>query len=188
MPQTKILLDTNTYLRLAQSIHPLLGNSFGKENYTLYIHKEIDIELKRSSRLQTKFYWIEQEQYINNRKKRLVISKQKQADIEDTYEHIWQYQKDYELNLSREDIYCIATALEENVKLVTDDKNMIKTCKEFGVTVLSTLQLLRLMEDNEWIDNTTVKQIVDYWKYEKDLPADFNSDFKLLFRNKSNKK
>ena len=88
MPQTKILLDTNTYLRLAQSIHPLLGNSFGKENYTLYIHKEIDIELKRSSRLQTKFYWIEQEQYINNRKKRLVISKQKQADIEDTYEHI----------------------------------------------------------------------------------------------------
>lgn len=188
MPQTKILLDTNTYLRLAQSIHPLLGNSFGKENYTLYIHKEIDIELKRSSRLQTKFYWIEQEQYINNRKKRLAISKQKQADIEDTYEHIWQYQKDYELNLSREDIYCIATALEENVKLVTDDKNMIKTCKEFGVTVLSTLQLLRLMEDNEWIDNTTVKQIVDCWKYEKDLPADFNSDFKLLFRNKSNKK
>lgn len=78
--------------------------------------------------------------------------------------------------------------MEENVKLVTDDKNMIKTCKEFGVTVLSTLQLLRLMEDNEWIDNTTVKQIVDYWKYEKDLPADFNSDFKLLFRNKSNKK
>ena len=65
---------------------------------------------------------------------------------------------------------------------------MIKTCKEFGITVLSTLQLLRLMEDNEWIDNTTVKQIVDYWKYEKDLPADFNSDFKLLFRNKSNKK
>ncbi|MCH7773879.1 MAG: DNA-binding protein, partial [Bacteroidetes bacterium] len=168
--------------------HPLLGNSFGKENYTLYIYKEIDIELKRSSRLQTKFYWIEQEQYINNRKKRLAISKQKQADIEDTYEHIWQYQKDYELNLSREDIYCIATALEENVKLVTDDKNMIKTCKEFGVTVLSTLQLLRLMEDNECIDNTTVKQIVDYWKYEKDLPADFNSDFKLLFRNKSNKK
>ena len=78
--------------------------------------------------------------------------------------------------------------MEENVKLVTDDKNMIKTCKEFGVTVLSTLQLLRLMEDNEWIDNTTVKQIVDCWKYEKDLPDDLNSDFKLLFRNKSNKK
>jgi predicted nucleic acid-binding protein len=184
MSQTKILLDTNTYLRLAQSIHPLLGNSFGKENYTLYIHREIDLELKRSSRLQTKFYWINQEQYINNRKKRLVISKKKQASIDLTYDYIWQYQKDSELSLSREDIYCIATALEERIQLVTDDKDMIKTCKEYEVAVLSTLHLLRLMLDNERIDITTVKQIVDYWKYEKDLPANFNNDSKILFINK----
>jgi predicted nucleic acid-binding protein len=188
MGQSKILLDTSTYLRLAQSIHPLLGNSFGNENYTLYIHKEIDIELKRSSRLQTKFYWIEQEQYIQNRRKRLVLSKQKQTDIENTYEHVWQYQKDIGLSLSREDIYCIATSLEETINLVTDDQDMIKTCKEFGVTVLSTLQLLRLMLDNKRIDNTIVKQIVDYWKYEKDIPANFNSEFKLLFKNNFNKK
>lgn len=184
MPQTKILLDTNTYLRLAQSIHPLLGNSFGKEKYTLYIHKEIDIELKRSSRLQTKFYWIEQEQYKNNRKKRLVISKQKQAIIDDTCEHIWQYQKDFGLNLSREDIYCIATALEETINLVTDDQDMIKTCREFRVTVLSTLQLLKLMLDNERIDTTTVKQIIDYWKYENDLPANFHNEYKKFFGDK----
>jgi len=181
MGQTKILLDTNTYLRLAQSIHPLLGRQFGKEILTLYIHKEIEIELKRSSRLQSKFTWIGQKEYVDNRKKRLVISKQKQDDIEDTYEHIWQYQKDSGLSLSREDIYCIATALEEDVQLVTDDQDMISTCKEFGVTVLSTLQLLRLMLDNEWIDITTVKQIVDYWKYEKDLPANFHKDYKALF-------
>ena len=181
MPQTKILIDTNTYLRLAQSIHPLLGNPFGKEKYTLYIHKEIETELKRSGRLQTRFYWIEQEQYINNRKKRLVISKQKQTVIEDTYEHIWQYQKDSGLSLSREDIYCIATALEENIRLVTDDQNMIKTCKEFGVRVLSTLQLLKLMLKSKRIDNTMVKQIVDYWKYENDLPANFRKELKALF-------
>jgi len=185
MPQTKILLDTNTYLRLAQSIHPLLGNPFGKENYTLYIHKEIEVELKRSSRLRTKFYWIEEEQYKTNRKKKLVISRLKQAAIEDTYEHIWEYQKDLKLNLSREDIYCIATALEENIKLVTDDQNMIKVCKAFGVTVLSTLKLLKLMLESGLIDYTTIIQIVDYWKYEKDLPANFISEFKLLFKNKS---
>ncbi len=188
MGQSKILLDTSTYLRLAQSIHPLLGKAFGEEKFALYIHKEIEVELKRSGRLQSKFYWIEQEQYIQNRKKRLIVSNQKQDDIEDTYDHIWQYQKDYELNLSREDIYCIATALELDIQLVTDDQDMIKTCKEFGVTVLSTLQLLRLMLDNEWIEITTVKQIVEYWEYENDLPANFNSDFKLLFKNKSNKK
>jgi predicted nucleic acid-binding protein len=181
MPQTKILLDTNTYLRLAQSIHPLLGNSFGKENYTLYIHREIDIELKRSNRLQTKFYWIDQEQYVDNRKKRLVISKQKQSSIDLTYDYIWQYQKDSILSLSREDIYCIATALEEDIQLVTDDKDMIKTCKGFKVSVLSTLQLLKLMLDNELIETATVKQIVNYWKYEKDLPANFHIEYKKLF-------
>jgi len=125
MGQTKILLDTNTYLRLAQSIHPLLGIQFGKEKLTLYIHKEIEIELKRSPRLQSKFTWIWQEEYVANRKKRFVISKQKLADIENTYDHIWQYQKDHELNLSKEDIYCIATALEESIKLITDDQDMI---------------------------------------------------------------
>ena len=78
--------------------------------------------------------------------------------------------------------------MEETINLVTDDQDMIKTCKEFGVTVFSTLQLLRLMLDNKRIDITTVKQIVDYWKYEKDLPANFNSDFKLFFKEKSNKK
>jgi len=44
------------------------------------------------------------------------------------------------------------------------------------------------MLDNKRIDTTTVKQIVDYWKYEKDLPANFNSDLKILFKEKSNKK
>lgn len=188
MPQTKILLDTNTYLRLAQSIHPLLGNPFGKENYTLYIHKEIDIELKRSGRLQSKFNWIKQEQYIQNRKKRLVVSRQKQADIEDTYDHIWQYQKDYELNLSREDIYCIATALELDIQLVTDDQDMVKVCKDFDAHVISSLQLMKLMLQNDFIDKQLIDQIIDYWKYEKDLPANFNSDLKLLFKEKSNKK
>ena len=58
MAQSKILLDTTTYLRLAQSIHPLLGQTFGEKNFTLYVHKEIEIELKRSGRLQSEFSWI----------------------------------------------------------------------------------------------------------------------------------
>lgn len=184
MPQTKILLDTNAYLRLAKSIHPLLGKEFGKENFALYIHKEIEIELNRSSRLQSKFNWIGQEEYKENRKKKLIIKKTKQADIENTYEHIWQYQKDKKYNLSREDIYCIATAWELEIKLVTDDQNMIKVCKEFEVDILTTLELMKLMQNNNHIDFDLVKQIVDYWKYGKDLPTNltkFERDFKKLF-------
>ena len=184
MPQTKILLDTNTYLRLAQSIRPLLGIEFGKEKFTLYIHKEIETELNRSSRLQNKFNWIEREEYKNNRKKRLIIKKCKQVDIENTYDFIWEYQKNKKLNLSREDIFCIATALELNIKLVTDDKNMITTCKEFEVDILTTLELMKLMQDNNHIDVELIKQITEYWKYSNDLPTnlmDFEKDIKRLF-------
>ena len=100
MPQTKLLLDTNTYLRLAQSIHPLLGKSFGKEKLTLYIHDKIEKELKRSPRLKTQFYWIEQEEYLTNRKKKLTFSKQEKENIELTYDHIWEFQKDVSFNLN----------------------------------------------------------------------------------------
>ena len=33
MPQSKILLDTNAYLRLAHNLHPLLFQEFGKKKY-----------------------------------------------------------------------------------------------------------------------------------------------------------
>lgn len=181
MSQTKLLLDTNTYLRLAQSIHPLLGTPFGKTNFTLYIHKEIETELNRSSRLQTKFYWIETEEYKVNRKKRLNIAKPLQKEIENTYEHIWEFQKDEKLGLSREDIYCIATSFELNIVLITDDQAMIKACKEFDVCVLSTLELMNMMLVNNHIKLDLIKQIIEYWKYENDLPANFNKDFKRLF-------
>jgi hypothetical protein len=34
MTRTEILVDTNVYLRLAQSLHPLLGHPFGKKSYS----------------------------------------------------------------------------------------------------------------------------------------------------------
>lgn len=181
MRQTKLLLDTNTYLRLAQSIHPLLGKSFGKEKFSLYIHNKIEIELNRSSRLQTKFCWIDGDVYVTNRKKRLNTSKDEKQNIEINYDFIWEFQKDVGYKLSQEDIYCIATAYELNIPLATDDQNMIKTCKEFEVNVFSTLQLLKLMLDNNSIDLFLVKQIVDYWKYTKDIPANFKVEFQNLF-------
>ncbi len=188
MSQTKILIDTNTYLRLAQSIRPLLGNSFGKDNFTLYIHKEIENELNRSSRLQNKFYWIEAEEYKINRKKKLNIPKEIQTEIENTYEHIWEFQRDEKLGLSKEDIYCIATALEMQVSLVTDDQNMIKVCKEFEVEAFSTVKLLKMMFVNSHINFKKVIEITEYWKYEKDIPSNFNKDYKKFFSSYIKKK
>lgn len=45
MTQSKILVDTNAYLRLAKTIRPLLFNPFGDNGYCLYILPELNTEL-----------------------------------------------------------------------------------------------------------------------------------------------
>ena len=40
MPQRKLLLDTNAYLRLARSVHPLLFSDFGEDRICLYLNNE----------------------------------------------------------------------------------------------------------------------------------------------------
>ena len=181
MPQRKILLDTNAYLRLAQTIRPLLGKSFGKENFTLYIHKRFDEEISKSPRLKSKFYWVNQNEYVQNRKKKLQLSNTEKEEIEFAFNFIWEYQNEFSLGLSRVDIYCVATALTLDIPLVTDDKNMIRTCREYDVEVFSTLRLLKLMLEKNFIDFNMINEIVEYWKYENDLPISSN-EFQKLFR------
>ena len=184
MAQSKILIDTNVYLRLGKSINPLLGIPFGDQKYALYLHKEIQIELNRSNRLENKFYWTEEEEYKKNRRKIITTSNEQKKEIEDTYNHIWEYQKDNKLGLSREDIYCIATELVLYIQLVTDDQNMIKSAKEFDVNIINTLSLIKMMIENNFINEEKLHEIVGYWKYLKDLPANFREDYKTLFGEK----
>lgn len=67
MPQSKILVDTNTYLRLAKTIRPLLFETFGENEYCLYILPELNGELS-NSKLQNKFHWVNEEEFCVNRK------------------------------------------------------------------------------------------------------------------------
>ena len=67
MPQSKILVDTNSYLRLAKSIRPLLFVPFGDKEYCLYILSELNEELK-TSKLDNKFPWTQEDEFIENRK------------------------------------------------------------------------------------------------------------------------
>jgi hypothetical protein len=66
MAKTRILLDSNAYLRLANSFHPLLHESFGKENYTLHLIPEFQKEFDKSPRLKNKFGWVNQPEYIKD--------------------------------------------------------------------------------------------------------------------------
>jgi len=67
MTDVWVLVDSNAYFRLAQSLHPLLKTKIGKSNYRLGVIEALDREYKQSSRLQNKFYWVTQPKYSENR-------------------------------------------------------------------------------------------------------------------------
>jgi len=60
---TLALLDTNTYLRLAKRIRPLLGVEFGQKPYVLRVLKDVEDEVRRNRTLQFKFPWFDDEDF-----------------------------------------------------------------------------------------------------------------------------
>lgn len=85
MPQSKILVDTNAYLRLAKTIRPLLFVPFGDNEYCLYILPELNDELG-TRKLQSKFPWVDDEEFSENRKHFPQIGKKQKKSIQQTFD------------------------------------------------------------------------------------------------------
>jgi hypothetical protein len=180
MAQSKILIDTNTYLRLAKTIHPLLFTPFGAEEYCLYILPELNHELD-NRKLKTKFHWVDELPYIKNRQHFPQVSRKQKKAISDTFNFMWDYVQTELPGPSGIDTHYVAYALELNVPLVTDDQDMTQLAKVYEVKVMPTLQLLKLMLDSEHIDLKAVSSLFEYWKYLADIPANFLSDRRRFF-------
>ena len=91
MAQSKILVDTNAYFRLAQSIRPLLKMEFGEPAYCLYVIKELQDEYNKNPRLRNKFPWVNDPEYAENRSYRLQLSKQAKAEIKQAFDFIFDH-------------------------------------------------------------------------------------------------
>lgn len=181
MPQSKILVDTNTYLRLAQTIRPLLFVPFGDNGYCLYILPELNEELS-NRKLQSKFPWIEEDELIENRKYFPNISRKQRKSINQTFEYVWDHVQTELPGPSRVDAWYITYALELGVPVVTDDQDMSELARAFDADVMSTLELLKIMLDSGHTDIKTIDALCNYWKHISDLPAKFNHDYQRLFR------
>jgi predicted nuclease of predicted toxin-antitoxin system len=180
MPQSKILVDTNAYLRLAQTIRPLLFVPFGDNEYCLYIIPELNKELL-NRRFETKFPWIDEDEYRGNRKHFPTLSKKQKTSIQETFSYIWDYVVTILPGPSKVDVLYIAYALELNVPVVTDDKDMTQLAQEFEANVMPTLQLLKIMLDCGHTNMKTIDGLIEYWRYISDRPANMESDYKKYF-------
>ena len=64
---TLVLLDTNTYLRLAKRIRPLLGRKFGQKDYVLTVLSDVEKEVRSNRTLRDRFPWFDDEDFGSER-------------------------------------------------------------------------------------------------------------------------
>lgn len=176
-------MDSNSYFRLAQNIHPLLFEEFGDESFTLFPHDDLADEFKRSRRLKTKFDWFTGGEFVENRKRKLMPSNAERKSIALAYEMMWEQVKEEDLGPSEVDTKIVAMGAALQIRIVTDDADMIELAETYGVHQISSMELMKLMLDNKHIDMEKVTQVVEQWVYDKDLPnGQFRKDFKSIFR------
>jgi hypothetical protein len=191
MAQTKIIVDSNSYFRLAQNIHPLLCQPFGNEDYTLYMHADLAGEIRGSSRIRNRFDWVEQQIYADNRHRSLSLSKQQKKEIDETYDYMWEYVKEEFLakrgtGPSPVDVRIVATALVLEISMVTDDRDMIELGETYEVRQMTSLGIMKLMLDCDHINHEKVNQVVEQWLHDKDTPyAGWKDEFERTFSRKA---
>lgn len=185
MAQTKILLDSNSYFRLAKNIHPLLFQEFGPQCYCLYVLEELEREYTRSPRLKSKFSWVNDAEYRENRRKKLTLSAQQKKQLPTVQEFLWNHVQTELPGPSKFDVIALSYGYILGITVVTDDADMIALAQVFNISVMKTLELLKLMVDNVHIDKIMVHRIVAYWSYEDDRPKDYYKDYQRLFGEKA---
>jgi PIN domain. len=181
MAQTKILIDTSSYFRLAQNLHPLLATAFGRANYTLYAHEALVREFERQPRLQNKFHWFGESRYVENRSRPLQLGRKEKAAVEHAFEFIWAHVQGEGLGPSPVDTRILATASELGLRLVTDDQDLLSLANMYGVHALTSLELMKLMLDENHITMNLVRRVVAQWVFDRDTPANFLREYQRLF-------
>lgn len=177
-----VLLDSNAYFRLGNSIRPLLQQCFGSSpQYSLYVLAELDDEYATNVRLHHKFQWVTETEYRNDRKsRRYQLKGEKRAAALNAFTFLLAYADEHEINLSREDLKALATGYVTGIPVVTDDGGMAQVAEANDIECWSTIKLLRIMETAGRIDFEMVTQIIEYWEYENDLPMPLNRLRKLF--------
>lgn len=182
MAYKQILVDSCSYIRLAGNIFPLLGIPFGNEEYALYIHKDFNKEFEKNPRLVTKFDWLNEERYREERKKKVIsITKTQKEIVEDNFEYIWRFKKDNDLGISLVDMYCLATAMAIGIPIVSDDHDLLITAKEFEVETYTTATILKIMLDRGFIDLETIDNLYVFLNYNRDLPSLLQKQYRIIF-------
>ena len=181
MPACNIIVDSCSYFRLAQSIRPLLKTSLGEEKYCLGVIEELDREYKKNPTLKSKFFWVSQKEYADNRKKCFSPTRNQRSEINHALFFIREFARESKFSISEVDNIALSYTYVLKIPVVTDDSDMLEVAKEFNIKTYKTLEILKLMMDKKSITMEKIRSIASYWIYQNDTPKSYRKDFKRIF-------
>jgi len=177
-----ILLDSNAYFRLGRSIHPLLSQSFGDPPpYVLKVLEDLYREFLRNPRLISKFHWVADSEYVSDLEASHYSARGKTAvQVETALSYLVKQSIISGINVSIIDLKALAVGHARGFPVITDDRGMQHLAEMFAIECWPTLKLMKLMMDCKRIDLSKVKEVVEYWDAENDLPRPI-ADFRKLY-------
>lgn len=195
---TLVLLDTNAYLRLAKRIKPLLGKPFGQKSYVLTILRDVEDEVRRSSRLRHNYPWFEavdlNEERMAQSVRLTVDEKATLAATASVLHGIVQMDVDLFTSKGRSppsltDCRVLAFGQIRPAIVVTDDLGMHALAEMASIAVWHGHQLLKKMLTAKAIQQELVHLIYNALEVNGDLTATWaaakHTDFVKIF-GKSN--
>jgi hypothetical protein len=177
---TLVLLDTNTYLRLAKRIRPLLGVRFGQKDYVLTVLKDVEDEVRRNQTLRFKFPWFDDEDFGTERDATQIrLSAAEKTALDNARSvlrghvltDIDRYTAKGRHPPSDTDCRVLAFGQVREAIVATDDLGMHLLAADFELPIWHGWQLLSKMKAAKKVDNDCIRDIYAALERNGDLTA-----------------
>lgn len=186
MPQTKLYIDTNAYLRLALPLHPLLFRPFCPNKYTIYITHRFQNEFDRQPRLRKSFSWVNEPEYRANRTQQISIPNKNKEDIKLAIGYIRDEGINRGLGVQDVDIDILAHGYVLEIPIITDDSEMTTLGRTFQIQLWSSLDLMEWMLKCGAATQEQLDGVITYIDKFNDLPwGSYIADYAKRFHNTS---
>lgn len=191
---TEVLLDTNTYLRLAKRIRPAVGRQFGQVPYVVVILKAVEEEVHRSPKLRFRNPWFDETEFALERQaKQSRLSAQDRQDmklVQDVLMGMVQLDVDKYTSHGRSppgatDCWLLAYGQVKGAIVVTDDLGMHLLAAEAHLLVWHGFELLAKLRTAKVVGNELIREIYDALERNGDLTQTWreakHNDFARIF-------
>lgn len=177
---TLVLLDTNTYLRLAKRVRPAIGVTFGQKGYVLTILKAVEDEVHRNPRLRHRYPWFDDAEFANERMaKQVRLSADERSSIEAVQsvlhaavlEDADKFTSGGRSPPGMTDCWLLAFGQVRSAIVATDDLGMHALAEDFGIKVWHGYELLDKLRSARVVNADLIREIYDALERNGDLTA-----------------